>query len=208
MDGTTSVVPGALEGTTSVGPGIPRHHQSGALPAAAETTIRPRRILNRVTSRPTPRTLVAAALTAVAVGWVVALWVAPVLASQASRPGAAIAAATIYTAGALVCHQGPARSFHIDGIRVPVCARCAGLYLGAATGLVGWWRLRSTRGAARLLRAPITLLAIVAAPTALSWGAAMAGVWDPGNVVRALAALPLGAVTGAVVSAVVSGELR
>ncbi len=41
---------------------------------------------------------------------------------------------------ALVCHQEPARSYHIAGICLPVCARCTGLYTGflAAWGL---WRM-------------------------------------------------------------------
>ncbi len=37
---------------------------------------------------------------------------------------------------ALVCHQQPERSFWIFGTPVAVCARCLGIYLGAAIGLL------------------------------------------------------------------------
>ena len=50
-----------------------------------------------------------------------------------SRPVVALSAGVYLTAGA-VCHQQPARSFHPWGVQMPVCARCAGLYLGAAFG--------------------------------------------------------------------------
>jgi len=36
---------------------------------------------------------------------------------------------------ALVCHQQPERSFVLFGGAVAVCARCLGIYLGAAVGL-------------------------------------------------------------------------
>ncbi len=36
---------------------------------------------------------------------------------------------------ALVCHQQPDRSFFLFGGTVAVCARCLGIYLGAAAGL-------------------------------------------------------------------------
>jgi len=37
---------------------------------------------------------------------------------------------------ALVCHQQPERSFVLFGGSVAACARCLGIYLGAALGLV------------------------------------------------------------------------
>ena len=37
---------------------------------------------------------------------------------------------------ALVCHQQPERSFVLFGGNVAVCARCLGIYLGAAVGLL------------------------------------------------------------------------
>lgn len=45
---------------------------------------------------------------------------------------------------ALVCHQHPDRSFWIFGAPVAVCARCLGIYSGAAIGMV----LRTSRSVA------------------------------------------------------------
>lgn len=38
--------------------------------------------------------------------------------------------------GYAVCHQIDARSFHLGDHRLPLCARCSGMYLGAAIGLL------------------------------------------------------------------------
>jgi uncharacterized membrane protein len=144
-------------------------------------------------------------LTAAAVSWAVLIWTTPALAAHQDRTAPVVLAAAVYGIGTFVCHQAPARSFHVAGIRTPVCARCAGLYVGAALGLLlGFGRGR--RDASRL--SSRTALLAFAAPTALTWAVAALGLWDPGNVLRAVAALPLGAVASALVAAVVSGELR
>lgn len=38
--------------------------------------------------------------------------------------------------GYAVCHQLDERSFHVNGQRLPLCARCSGMYLGAVLGVV------------------------------------------------------------------------
>src|SRR5262249_27810059 len=38
----------------------------------------------------------------------------------------------VYGVGAVVCHQRPDRSFHMWTVALPVCARCLGIYAGAA----------------------------------------------------------------------------
>src|SRR5262245_33628740 len=40
--------------------------------------------------------------------------------------------AIVYLVGAVICHQRPERSFHVAATQFPVCARCTGIYLGAA----------------------------------------------------------------------------
>jgi uncharacterized membrane protein len=60
------------------------------------------------------------------------------------RQGSYAAALALQQGFALVCHQRPERSFWIFGYQVAVCARCLGIYLGAAIGLV----LRTSRGVA------------------------------------------------------------
>jgi uncharacterized membrane protein len=110
-----------------------------------------------------------------------------------------------YLAGSFVCHQIAERSFHIDGVQLPVCARCTGLYLGAAVGLIAW--LAQPRRQLSFTRARL-LLGVMAIPTMVTVATAWLGVWDPPNAVRAALALPLGASVGAVVAAVLSRNLR
>src|SRR4051812_3618485 len=70
------------------------------------------------------------------------LWLAliPLAAFAATRPSAPSSiyalAAGVYGVGHFVCHQLPARSFHLWGAQLPVCARCTGIYLGAAVAAV------------------------------------------------------------------------
>jgi uncharacterized membrane protein len=129
---------------------------------------------------------------ALAVAWLVVILVAPAL----WVPVAGI----VYAAGSLICHQIAERSFHLDGTQLPVCARCFGIYGGAALG--------SIAGASTIARSfdrsrRLTWTALAAVPTlatgVLEWGLG----WPVSNVVRAVAALPLGfAVSFVVVSAV------
>lgn len=44
--------------------------------------------------------------------------------------------------GYAVCHQLPARSFHLAGQPLPLCARCTGIYLGTLFGIVGMILMR------------------------------------------------------------------
>ena len=118
---------------------------------------------------------------------------------RAARAGLAIAAAlwmaalvlapaVIFPAGTLICHQRPERSFFVHGQQMPVCARCTGLYLGAAIAgplaLLAAMPLASGR-ARRLLVA-------AAVPTALTWTLEVAGLAPMSNAWRFAAALPLG----------------
>lgn len=121
----------------------------------------------------------------------------------------AFVAAFAYSAGAVVCHQLPERSFVLGGQQLPVCARCSGLYLGVALGFLMGFAVRRL-SAMRPVNARRLLpwLAIVAAPTAVSWASGVLGVWDGTNVIRAALALPLGLAVGAVAAAVVSKDLR
>jgi len=98
------------------------------------------------------------------------------------------ASGKVFPVGAFICHQRPERSFFIDGQQVAVCARCTGLYAGAAVA------------------APLALLAAVAAsasrarwalliaalPTAVTWTLEFAGFVHFSNTARFLAGLPLG----------------
>ncbi len=61
--------------------------------------------------------------------------------------------------GYAVCHQLEERSFHVDGQRLPLCARCSGMYLGAVLGVV-YLALTQPRSAGMPPKLVIALLAL------------------------------------------------
>jgi uncharacterized membrane protein len=119
--------------------------------------------------------------------WAAALFVAP-HALHSSNRFVSMAAATVYAAGSNICHQRPERSFHLAGQKLPVCARCTGLYVSAAAAVPFAFVLASVTSARR---ARLLLLA-AAAPTAITWTLEFAGVMPFSNAARAVAAIPLG----------------
>ena len=141
----------------------------------------------------------APAVAAVAAAWLLLLITAPFLTTPV--------AGVLYVGGALICHQLPERSFHLQGIQLPVCGRCLGLYggaaVGSAIGAAGFarrWLARRPR--LRTRSAKLVATGVAAGPTlatfALEWGLG----WPISNAVRAIAALPFGfAVALVVVSA-------
>ena len=119
--------------------------------------------------------------------------------------------AFIYSLGSVICHQLPERSFFLDSRQLPVCARCAGLYLSGAAGLAAWWAVKLLRGWRPQTLPPrlaMGLLAIVATPTVVSYLTGVLGVWDGSNLTRAVLAVPLGVVAGALAAAVSTKDLR
>jgi uncharacterized membrane protein len=97
-------------------------------------------------------------------------------------------AMAVYHAGSLVCHQRAERSFHVAGAQLPVCARCFGLYLSGAVGLVVASRRRGSIAAATS-RLVLVLGALpIAVTVALEW----LGLIHTTNIVRMLTGLPLG----------------
>lgn len=117
-------------------------------------------------------------------------------------------AALAYFAGSVVCHQLPERSFVTAGLQWPVCARCAGIYLGVSAGFAAWWILRRLSVGRPVWRAWLTVLAVVAAPTAVSWLSGVLGMWDGTNGIRFALAAPLGSTIGMIAAAVTAKDLR
>ncbi len=153
---------------------------------------------------------------ALSVAWAVLLPIAPFAASQpAPAPFWYGLAFVVYGAGSFICHQLPARSFHLWSAQWPVCARCTGIYFGAAVAAIlatvtvrlkpdttsgipeyvvsGFSRTVGRAGRARVL------LAVAAFPTA----ATLVYEWTtgdtPSNAIRALAGAPLGAAVAFIV---------
>lgn len=148
------------------------------------------------------------ALTVLALVWVVVL-----VASPTWGAGAAV----VRRVGAQICHQRPDRSFHVAGHPMAVCGRCTGLYVSGAVGLLAALLAGSRRFATTDRPLPgeagvpldrhrvvivdrhrvvidrrAVFLALAAAPTVVTWTAEVAGLGNPGNLARAVAAVPLG----------------
>ncbi len=122
--------------------------------------------------------------------WLVLLVVTPLLPTAVS--------ALTYAAASLICHQRPERSFHVDLFQLPVCARCLGIYAGAAAGCVA--ALVPASGPSRVWR--LTLVAVL--PTVVTVALEWLGVWSPGNLTRALAGVPAGFAVALVVTRVLA----
>jgi uncharacterized membrane protein len=124
-------------------------------------------------------------LTGAAVMWLMLILMSPVALASGRLSTLTLA---VYHAGSLVCHQRPERSFHLAGAQLPVCARCFGLYLSGAVGLVVGSRRRGSISAAtsRLL------LVMAALPIAVTVALEWLGLIHTTNIVRMLTGLPLG----------------
>jgi hypothetical protein len=144
------------------------------------------------------------------IAWAAAL---PLAALAASRPhnGPLVYLFTlaVYGVGSVVCHQLPGRSFHLWAAQLPVCARCTGIYAGAAIAsmavLVSFKRLgRGVEGTphgrtGRGLYDPRTIVALAALPTVATLAYEWTTGLTPSNWVRAAAGAFLGAAIAIVV---------
>jgi len=140
------------------------------------------------------------AFVAAAMAWAVLLLVAPFI---FSRPHASPLEETlvfaVYGVGHIVCHQLPERSYRVWGAQMPVCARCAGIYFGAAVAAVvasvarGLSRhgARASVASPRLARRAL-LLAVL--PTAFTLVYEWTTGQMPAHVIRAAAGVPIGVV--------------
>jgi uncharacterized membrane protein len=94
-----------------------------------------------------------------------------------------------------VCHQRPARSFHLWSVQLPVCARCTGLYVGCALTAC----LASSLAAGAGVSRPRLVLAVAAIPTAGTLVAEWMLHAGVSNLARAAAGVPLGAAVALIV---------
>lgn len=130
------------------------------------------------------------ALGLASVVWLVAIFAAPYVARRAA-PGsaAAVLAVGTYLVGSVICHQQARRSFHLDGVQLPVCARCTGIYLAAPFGACFAWLFRRRRSELAQWRGPLILAALPTAVTVvLEW---VSGTMIPGPI-RFAAGVPIG----------------
>jgi uncharacterized membrane protein len=137
------------------------------------------------------------------------LWAGAVPLAAWLRGGTAAAATLftflIYGVGAIVCHQRPERSFHLGALPLPVCARCTGIYAGAAAvALIALAGSRYRYSAGRV-RAWLTVAAV---PAVLSLCYEWATAQVPSNAVRAATGVFVGAAVAAVVLGFLDDEVR
>jgi uncharacterized membrane protein len=150
--------------------------------------------------RRVPR-LPAVLLCVLACSWTMLLVSAPWLASLGGV-GLHLSAAS-YVAGGVICHQRTERSFHHSaGAQWPVCARCTGLYLGGALGLLLGLVLpalgvREPAAAVAGRWTWRTVLFLAALPMVATVGMEWAGLWGVSNAWRAAASLPAAWAVGA-----------
>lgn len=154
--------------------------------------------------------------TAAALGWAIVLPFAASLAAAPHAPaGEYVVAAIAYSVGGIVCHQQSGRSFHLFGVQLPVCARCTGIYAGAALAAL-FFAGRGSAGRAFQARraresagpvfearqtaadpaAPDAARAVLIAacvPIALTLVFEWTTGITPSNTIRALSGVPLGA---------------
>src|SRR5262245_24342446 len=131
-------------------------------------------------------------LTIGSVGWIVTLALATFIASRSTVGIAAYGfSAAIYEVGSLVCHQLSERSFHVWGAQLPVCARCTGLYIGAASAAITAMRLNDRTRHEFWARARM-LVSVAAAPTLITLLYEWISGQMPSHWVRAAAGFPLG----------------
>jgi uncharacterized membrane protein len=124
--------------------------------------------------------------------WVAAVVVVTGVSLLLAAPAlAGWASAVVYACASLVCHQRPERSFHWGEAQFAVCARCTGIYVGAAlaslaAAVAGPARVRRLE---RMVRPCLLLSAVpVAASALLEW----TSVWMPSHVARSLTGLVFG----------------
>ena len=145
--------------------------------------------------------------------WMLLLILAPFLASRshASALGTGLVVA-VYAAGSIVCHQLPARSFQLWTAQLPVCARCTGIYFGAAAMAITAYGARAFqangsagRSAERL--ALRTLMA-AAAPTLATLAYEWTTGFVPANWIRFAAGIPIGVAIAWLVRSAVENQVN
>ena len=97
----------------------------------------------------------------------------------------------IYRGFSVVCHQNGERSFHVSGFPLAVCARCFGLYVGGAVGILLYPLVRSLKR--RETPARVWLL-VAALPTTIDFALGLFGIWPNTHLSRFVTASLLGVV--------------
>jgi uncharacterized membrane protein len=138
------------------------------------------------------------AFIAASIAWALVLPLAPAIAARAqATPVEGGFLLAVYAIGSGICHQRPERSFFLWSHQMPVCARCAGIYFGAAIAAIAAMGMAPVKG--RRASAWRAILVAASLPAAAS----ILFEWITGDMpshwVRAATGLPLGAAIAATV---------
>ncbi len=100
----------------------------------------------------------------------------------------------LYLLNSPFCHQLPERSFFIVGYKLPLCARCTGIYLGLLNGyLIG---LRTVRRNMGIRPSSVVLLVLAALPAAVDGLAQYVGGIESTNLRRLITGTLFGTAAG------------
>jgi uncharacterized membrane protein len=149
----------------------------------------------------------------VTLAWIATVTATPVLRARLGGSWLTAPAFVAYEVGARICHQRADRSFATMGMPWPVCARCTGLYAGAAAGaalaVLFVSRRRGRAGiASRGIETYRAALVGAGLPTLVLWAAEWSGLAPVGNGLRFAAALPLGGLVAWVVALALGGNVE
>jgi uncharacterized membrane protein len=117
--------------------------------------------------------------------WVLLILAVPI----AKANGLTGISSPLYSFFSFICHQIPARSFHLEGEQFGVCSRCFGVYFGLLFGFLIyplWRRIDETEPIARIW----LFLSLV--PVGIDWSLGVFGIWENTFTSRFLTGLILG----------------
>ena len=121
----------------------------------------------------------------VVLGWVLLIIGAPI----AKAGGLTSFSHPLYTFFGYICHQISERSFHVEGEKFAVCARCFGVYFGLLAGVTAYPLLRRVEDVEPLPRIWLFLSLI---PIGVDWALGVFGIWDNTHLSRFLTGMILG----------------
>jgi uncharacterized membrane protein len=119
-----------------------------------------------------------------------------------------------HAVGYAICHQIPARTLHIGGVPLPLCARCSGIYLGALLGILGAIGL-GRQQAVELPPTPVLvllvgfigLMGVDGVNSYLTFFPQLPHLYEPQNWLRLTTGTLNGLAMGAIVFPVINGSL-
>ncbi|HHQ45043.1 MAG TPA: DUF2085 domain-containing protein [Candidatus Altiarchaeales archaeon] len=88
------------------------------------------------------------------------------------------------------CHQLDYRSLHLWGVKLAVCARCTGVYLGFLIGTLAYPFFRKLDSGEK---PPVWLIAVAVFPMVLDGGTQLIGLRESNNMLRLFTGLLFGA---------------